>query len=72
MIIEETKILILDTCKIKDFVAYGGMLYELKQMDILDGKDYQIDNDNDLLMKYKAFMKCETILKKFNVRVANS
>ena len=40
---------ILDTFFINDAVDYGGMLYELKKLNIRDGFEFQIDNAGDIL-----------------------
>lgn len=49
---------ILDTSFIKDAAEYGGMLYELKKLDIRDGSGFQIDNTGDLLMHRAVYKKC--------------
>jgi hypothetical protein len=62
-------VVIVDTSEIEDEADYGGMLYELKKLVIRDGKEYQIDNGNDLIMYYNAYEKCKHILKKFGAKV---
>jgi hypothetical protein len=66
-----TRVVILDTSEIMDFVDYGGMLYRLKSLGIIEGSDYQIDNDNDLIMNYKSYEKCKIILNRFKLKVVN-
>ena len=64
-------VVILDTSAIKDEIDYGGMLYELKNLGIKDGKAYQIDNGGDLLMHYHVYQKCRRMLKRFRVKIVN-
>lgn len=58
---------ILDTSSIQGSADYCGLIYELKKVDIIDGKNYQIDNDNDLLMAYKSYKRCKRILNMFHI-----
>ncbi len=60
----ERSIIIVDTSDI-DTIDLGGMLYKLKQIDILDGRDYQMGNAGELLMNSEAYLRCETILRSF-------
>lgn len=62
---------ILDTSEIEDAADYGGMLYELKKLGIIDGESYQIDNAGDLLMYRHAYKKCKNVLRKFGVKAVN-
>ena len=62
---------ILDTSEIADYADYGGMLYELKKLGIVDGEVYQIDNAGDLLMYRHAYEKCKNMLKRFEVKAVN-
>jgi len=62
-------VVIVDTSEIEDEADYGGMLYELKELGIRDGEEYQIDNVGDLLMYYNAYKKCKHRLKKFGAKV---
>ena len=62
---------ILDTSEIEDAADYGGMLYELKRLGIIDGESYQIDNAGDLLMYRHAYKKCKNVLNKFGVKAVN-
>lgn len=64
-------VVILDTSEIADYADYGGMLYELKKLGILDGEAYQIDNAGYLLMYRHAYEKCKNILEKFVVKAVN-
>ena len=64
-------IVILDTSEIADYADYGGIPYELKKFNILDGEAYQIDNAGDLLMYRHAHEKCKNILEKFGVKAVN-
>ncbi|MFQ5430991.1 MAG: hypothetical protein ACE5EN_00625 [Nitrospinota bacterium] len=68
--IKKSDIVILDTSEIEDFIDYGGMLYELKKINICDGKEYQISNGGDLLMIYGAYEECRDVLDKFSVKAA--
>ena len=70
--IKESGAVILDTSEILDFADYGGMLYELKKMNICDGKEFQIDNGGDLLMYYTAYKQCSNILDGFGVKAVTS
>lgn len=63
--------IILDTSYIDDSADYGGMLYELKKLDIRDGFGFQIDNAGDILMECPVYKKCARLLKKFGVRAIN-
>ncbi len=65
------RIVIIDTSGIEDEADYGGMLYELKKLDIRDGKSYQVDNAGDLLMHKSAYIKCSEVLKHFKARSLN-
>lgn len=62
---------ILDTSEIEDAADYGGMLYELKRLGIIDGESYQIDNAGDLLMYRHAYEKCKNVLERFVVQAVN-
>lgn len=62
---------ILDTSFINDDADYGGMLYELKKLNIRDGFEFQIDNAGDILMGRTVYKKCARLLKKFGVRAVN-
>jgi len=64
-------VVIVDTSGIEDEADYGGLLYELKKLGVLDGEAYQIDNAGDLLMYRDAYEKCKDILKKFGARPSN-
>lgn len=68
---KKSDIVIVDTSEIEDFADYGGMLYELKKLNICDGKEYQIDNGGDLLMKYEAYEECRNILGNFSVKAVH-
>ncbi len=63
-----SNVVIIDTSEIEDEADYGGMLYELKKINIRDGEAYQIDNCGDLLMYQYAYERCKLILKKFSVK----
>jgi len=60
----ESSIILVDISNIEP-IDLGGMPYQLKLKDILDGRDYQIYNASDLLIKDAAYLKCESILKLF-------
>jgi len=62
-------VVLLDTSEIVDDADYGGMLYELKKLGIVDGEAFQIDNAGDLLMYRDAYRRCTHILEKFEVKV---
>jgi hypothetical protein len=64
-------VVILDTSEVEDVVDYGGMLYEFKELGIIDGEAYQIDNAGDLLMYRHAYARCKDILEKFGVKAVN-
>ena len=70
-IVEKTRVVILDTSEITDCADYGGVLYELKKVNICDGKEFQIDNGGDLLMNFEAFKRCRNILDKFGIKAVN-
>lgn len=70
-IVRKSNVVILDTSRIADFADYGGMLYELKKVNICDGKEFQIDNGGDLLMKYGAYKQCSNILDRFGIKAVN-
>lgn len=61
-------VVIIDTSEIEDEADYGGLLYELKNLDIRDGEAYQIDNCGDLFMYRYAYKICKPILIKFTVK----
>jgi hypothetical protein len=65
------EVVILDTSAIEDQADYGGMLYELKKLEVQEGREYQIDNAGDLLMYRDAYKRCKRILEKFGVKVVN-
>ena len=65
-------VIILDTSNIQDFADYCGLIYELKKENIVDGKNYQIDQANDLLMDSESYSRCKAILKKFGVIAVNA
>jgi len=62
---------ILDTSLINDPADYGGMLYELKKLNIRDGYEFQIDNASNILMNRDAYKKCVKLLKEFKVKAIN-
>lgn len=62
---------ILDTSLINDAADYGGMLYELKKLNIRDGYEFQIDNAGDILMNRDVYKKCSKLLKGFKVKAVN-
>ncbi len=64
-------VVILDPSEMEDEIDYGGMLYELKKLEIRDGEAYQISNGSVILMYRDAYKKCKKILKKFGVTVVN-
>ena len=61
----------LDTSFINNAANYGGMLYELKKLNIRDGFGFQIDNAGDILMEHAVYEKCARLLKKFGVKRVN-
>jgi hypothetical protein len=65
-------VLILDTSNIDSFADYSGLIHELKTIDIIDDRDYQIDQNNDLLMYSTSYLRCKKILKKFSVIAVNT
>ena len=67
----EDRVLILDASEIATNADYGGMLYELKNLGIVEGEAYQVDNAGNLLMYYQVYVKCRTVLNKFNVTAVN-
>ena len=70
-IFKKPNVIILDTSGLADFADYDGALYELKKVNICDGREFQIDNGGDLLMKYDAYRKCSTMLERFGIRPVN-
>ncbi|MBT9131340.1 MAG: hypothetical protein DDT41_01645 [candidate division WS2 bacterium] len=65
------EVVILDTSAIEDQADYGGMLYELKKLEVREGREYQIDNAGCLLMYRDAYKRCKRILENFGVKVVN-
>lgn len=64
-------VVIIDSSDIDDDADYGGMLYELKKLGILDGAAYQIDNGGDLLMFREEYQRCKRVIKKFGGKAVN-
>jgi len=64
-------VVIIDTSGIEDESEYEDLQYELLKMGIRDGKEYQVDNGNDILMYYGSYKKCKHILKKFGAKIYN-
>ena len=62
-------VVLLDTLEIPGPADYGGMLYELKKLGIVDGDAFQIDNAGDLLMYRDVYRRCTHVLEKFGVKV---
>ena len=62
---------ILNSDEIEDEADFGGMLFELKKLGIIDGREYQIDNGGSILMDRDAYKKAAKVLKKFGVRAVN-
>jgi hypothetical protein len=58
----------VDVSDMEDPADYGGLLFELKKMGILEGRDYQIEgNGCGLFMCYSSFQRCQGVLLRFGV-----
>lgn len=56
---------IIDTSEIVDFADFGGMLYELKKLNVREGTDFQFGNGAEMLIHDGAFVRCRGILQRF-------
>jgi hypothetical protein len=65
---DQMGVVFLDTSEIDDDADYGGLLHELKKLNIRDGQEFQIEgNGRGIFMHQQAFERCRHVLATFRV-----